>query len=350
MEYRPLGHIGIEVSAIGLGVMTFGGQTGEDDAFRQLDIAFDAGITLFDTAENYPTPIDPATQGRSEEVLGRWIAARGLRDRVVVATKVAGPGNAAGNMDHIRGPSRRLDRANIREAIDGSLRRLGIEAIDLYQVHWASRAVTTLGRSRFSLIPDPPDLVPVEETLAVLSELVDEGKVRAFGVCNESPWGVMRYLAVAEDKGHARLASIQNGYSLLDRSFELGLAEVAAREGTGLIAYSPLAGGTLTAKYGAAPTPIPGSRSSQSAGFLARLSPGKQRAIAAYAALARQHGLEPAHMALAFVRQRPFTTSVLMAASRVEQLEANLPAIDLVLPKDLLKAIDQVHDSHPNPA
>lgn len=349
MEYRPLGRTGIEVSAIGLGVMTFGGQTPEADAFRQLDMALDAGVTLFDTAENYPTPIDPATQGRSEEVLGRWLAARGVRERVVVATKVAGPGNAAGNMDHIRGAGRRLDRANIRAAAEASLRRLGTETIDLYQVHWASRAVTTLGRSRFSLVPDAPDAVPIEETLAALSELVSEGKVRAIGLCNESPWGAMRYLALAQEQGLARVASIQNGYSLLDRSFELGLAEVAMREGTGLIAYSPLAGGTLTAKYGATPVPIPGSRSSQSPGFLARLSPGKQKAILAYAELAREHGLEPAHMALAFARQRPFTTSVLMAASRAEQLEANLAAIDLVLPKELLKAIDAIHDAHPNP-
>lgn len=350
MEYRPLGRTGIEVSAIGLGVMTFGGQTGEDDAFRQLDMALGAGITLFDTAENYPTPIDPATQGRSEEVLGKWIAARGVRDKVVVATKVAGPGNAAGNMDHIRGSQRRLDRANIRAAVEASLRRLGTDRIDLYQVHWASRAVTTLGRSRFSAVPDAPDLVPIEETLAALSELVSEGKVRAVGVCNESPWGVMHYLGLAQDRGLARLASVQNGYSLLDRSFELGLAEVAVREGPGLVAYSPLAGGTLTGKYGAAPAPIPGSRSAQSPGFLARFSPGKQRAILAYAELAREHGLEPAHMALAFARSRPFITAVLMAASSAAQLEANLPAIDLTLPRELVKAIDAIHDAHPNPA
>lgn len=350
MEYRPLGRTGIEVSAIGLGVMTFGGQTSEDDAFCQLDMAFAAGVTLFDTAENYPTPIDPASQGRSEEVLGRWVAARGLRHKVVIASKVAGPGNAAGNMDHIRGPERRLDRANIRQAVEASLGRLGTDRIDLYQVHWASRALTTLGRSRFSLVPDAPDMVPIEETLAALAELAAEGKVRAVGVCNESPWGVMRYLAEAERNDRPRVASVQNGYSLLDRSFELGLAEAGMREQTGLIAYSPLAGGTLTGKYGADPSPIPGSRSSQSAGFLSRLSPGKQRAIQAYAQLAREHGIEPAHMALAFVRQRPFTTSVLMAASNTGQLERNLLAIDLVLPRELLKAIDAIHDAHPNPA
>jgi aryl-alcohol dehydrogenase-like predicted oxidoreductase len=349
LEYRQLGRSGIAVSAFGLGVMTFGGQTGEDDAFRQLDMALAAGVTLFDTAENYPTPISPQTQGRSEEILGRWIAARGVRGKVVVTTKVAGPGNAAGELSHIRGEARRLDRANIRQAAEDSLRRLGTEVIDLYQVHWSERAITTLGRSRYSHLPDAPNLVPIEETRAALSELADEGKIRAIGVCNESPWGVMRYLAASQAPEHARIVSIQNGYSLLDRAFELGLAEIAAREGAGLIAYSPLAGGTLTGKYGAAPAPIPGSRSSQSAGFLARFSEGKQRAILAYGELARAHGLEPAHMALAFARQQPFTTSVLMAASSVGQLKDNLGAIDLVLPKDLVQAINGVHDARPNP-
>lgn len=337
------------MSAIGVGVMTFGGQTGEDDAFRQLDMALDAGVTFFDTAENYPTPIAAETQGRSEEILGRWIAARGMRGRVVVATKVAGPGNAAGNMDHIRGPARRLDRANIRAAVEASLRRLGIERIDLYQVHWSERAISTLGRSRFSQLPDAAEQVAIEETLAALSELVDEGKLGAIGVCNESPWGVMRYLGEAERNGRARVASVQNGYSLLDRQFEVGLAEIAMREQAGLIAYSPLAGGTLTGKYGAQPAPIPGSRSSQSAGFLARFSEGKQRAILAYVALAGEHGLAPAHMALAFVRQQPFTTSVLMAASSAAQLEGNLGAIDLRLPRELIQAINAIHDANPNP-
>lgn len=349
MQYNQLGRTGISVSAFGLGVMTFGGQTPEEDAFRQLDMAFDSGITLFDTAENYPTPTGPETQGRSEDILGRWIAARGVRDRVVVATKVAGPGNAAGDMRHIRGDNRRLDAANIRLAVEDSLKRLGTHYIDLYQVHWAERPITTLGRTRYSLVPDAPEQVPIEETLGALGELVSQGKLRAVGVCNESPWGVMTYLAASEGGGMPRISSVQNAYSLLDRSFELGLAEVAVREQTGLIAYSPLAGGTLTGKYGDKPAPIAGSRSSQSAGFLARFSPAKRQAISAYVELAREHGLEPSHMALAFVRQQPFTTSVLMAASRAEQLAGNLGAIGLTLPKELVQAVNAIHDNNPNP-
>jgi aryl-alcohol dehydrogenase-like predicted oxidoreductase len=348
VDLRPLGRSDIRVSAVGLGVMTFGGQTPQDDAFRQLDMAFEAGVTLFDTAENYPTPISAETQGRSEEILGRWIAERRVRDRVVVATKVAGPGNAAGDMSHIRG-ERRLDRANILTAAEASLKRLGTDHIDLYQVHWPERAVTTLGRHRFSHLPDPPGLVPIEETLAALGELVQAGKVRAVGVCNESPWGVMRSLAAAESEGLPRLASIQNGYSLLDRQFELGLAEIAMREQTGLIAYSPLGGGLLTGKYAETAAPIAGSRSAAPGFAQARFTPQKLAATTAYVRLAREHGLDPAAMALAFVRDRPFTTSVLMAASRADQLAGNLASPSLTLPKELVKAIDAIHDAQPNP-
>jgi aryl-alcohol dehydrogenase-like predicted oxidoreductase len=349
MESRQLGSSEIWVSSFGLGVMTFGGQSDEADARRQLDLAFDSGITLFDTAENYPTPLSSVTQGRSEEILGRWIRDRGVRDRVIVATKVAGPGNAAGELRYLRGDARRLDRANIRQAIDDSLRRLDTDYIDLYQVHWPERPVTTHGRARYSYLPDAVGLTPIEETLAALAEAVTSGKVRQLGVCNESPWGVSTYLDASKKQGWPRIVAIQNGYSLLDRDFELALAEFAMREQLRLIAYSPLAGGTLTGKYGSAPEPIPGSRSSHSAAFMRRLSGPRVSAIGAYVELAHAHGLETAHMALAFARQQPFTASVLTAASHAGQLEDNLRAIDLVLSHELVKAINAVHDGRPNP-
>lgn len=340
MNYNQLGRTGVEVSSVGLGVMTYGAQTPEDDAFRQMDMAFAAGVTLFDTAENYPAPpVSAETQGRSEEILGRWVAARGVRARVVIATKVAGPGNPAGDISHIRGPDRRLDRRNIRAAAEASLRRLGVDYIDLYQVHWPERPVTTHGRDRFSDIPDAPQLVPIEDTLEALGELVAEGKVRALGVANESPWGVMRYLAAAEARGLPRIAAIQNGYSLVERRFEHGLAEIAMREQVGLIAYSPLARGLLTGKYSTSSAPAGGGV----------IGPKKLVATAAYLDLARSHGLPLAEMALAFARQRPFTASVLMAASTAGQLQANLRSLELTLSKDLIKAIDAIHDDHPNP-
>jgi len=347
MEYRLLGYSGTSVSAYGLGVMTFGGQTDEADALRQLDMAFDAGITLYDTAENYPTPISAATQGRSEEILGRWVKARGHQGRVVVASKVAGPGNAAGDMSHLRGDNRHLDRYNIAEAIDASLKRLGTDCIDLYQVHWPERAVSTHGRQRFSLLADAPGQVTIEETLAALTEHVASGKLRAVGVCNETPWGVMRYLFMADLLTVPRIASIQNGYSLLDRQFEIGLAEVSIREQIPLVGYSPLARGTLTGKYGLAATAEGTNANSQ---FTARmLSPGRRAAIDAYVALAQEAGLDPAHLALAFAAQQPFMGSVLMAASRADQLAGNLGAIGVSLSRETVQAINAIHDRHPNP-
>jgi aryl-alcohol dehydrogenase-like predicted oxidoreductase len=339
-ELRRLGRTELSVGSAALGVMTFGAKTAQEDAFRQLDLAFAAGVNLFDTAENYPAPVLAATQGRSEEILGRWIAERGLRSRVMIATKVAGPGNAAGDMAHIRGADRRLDRANIFAAVDGSLRRMRTDYIDLYQIHWPERPITTLGRSRFSYIPDAPALVPIEDTLAALGELVAAGKIRHLGVANESAWGVMRYLSAAQQKGLPRIVSIQNSYSLLDRQFEIGLAEIAMREGVGLLAYSPLGRGLLSGKYTDGSTNIDSNR---------RFSEKKLTATAAYASLAKRYGMDLPTMALAFARQKPFTTAVLMAASNTSQLEANLRSIEISLSKELIKEIDLIHDDTPNP-
>ncbi len=340
IELRKLGCSDLRVSSAALGVMTFGAKTAQADAFRQLDLAFAAGINLFDTAENYPAPVSAETQGRSEEILGEWVAERGIRSRVVIATKVAGPGNAAGDMTHIRGADRRLDRGNIVAAVNGSLRRLRTDYIDLYQVHWPERPITTLGRSRFSHIPDTPALVPIEETLAALGEMVAAGKVRHIGVANETPWGVMRYLIAARELGLSRIVSVQNGYNLIDRQFEIGLAEIAMREEVGLLAYSPLARGLLSGKY---LPQAPGTDTRP------RFSKKKLAVTAAYANLARRHGLALTTMALAFVRQKPFTTSVLMAASNTAQLESNLRSLNVTLPKELLKEIDSLHDDVPNP-
>ncbi len=339
-ELRRLGGTDVSVGAAALGVMTFGAKTSPEDAFRQLDLAFAAGINLFDTAENYPAPVLAETQGRSEEILGRWITERGIRGRVIIATKVAGPGNAAGNMAHIRGAERRLDRTNIFAAVDGSLRRMRTDYIDLYQIHWPERPITTLGRTRFSYIPDAPILVPIEDTLGALGELVAAGKIRHIGVANESAWGVMRYLSEAQQKGLPRIVSIQNSYSLLDRQFEIGLAEISMRERVGLLAYSPLGRGLLSGKYTDGSTNIEAN---------ARFSEKKRSVTAAYASLAKRYAMDLPTMALAFVRQKPFITAVLMAASNASQLEANLKSLEVTLPKELIKEIDLIHDDAPNP-
>jgi aryl-alcohol dehydrogenase-like predicted oxidoreductase len=245
-------------------------------------------------------------------------------------------------MSHIRG-DRHLDRANIMAAVEGSLKRLGTDYIDLYQIHWAERAITTqANRTRFADIPDAPTVVPIEATLEALAGVVAAGKVRHIGVANESPWGVMRYLEESGRRALPRIVTVQNGFSLLDRQFEIALAEVALREQVGLLGYSPLARGLLAGKFSSKEPP-------RTADGRARFSPKRMGATDAYVALAQRHGLDPAGMALAFVRQKPFTTAVLMASSSAEQLRENLRSLELTLSKELMKEIDSVHDEMPNP-
>jgi len=239
MQHRPLGHTGIDVSVLCLGTMTFGEQNTEAEAHAQLDRALAAGIDFIDTAEMYPVPPRAETQGMTESYIGSWLAARGRRDRVVLATKVAGRGEW---INWLRGGGHRLDRRNIESALDASLRRLSTDYVDLYQLHWPDRETNFFGKLGFSPALED-DSVPLLETLEVLGDLVKSGKVRAVGVSNETPWGLMRYLSLAERHGLPRMASIQNPYSLLNRSFEIGLAEVAIREQCGLLPIRPLASG-----------------------------------------------------------------------------------------------------------
>lgn len=349
MKLVKLGQSDLQVSDVGLGVMTFGAQTDEHAAYQQLDRAFEAGITLFDTAENYPAPVDPKTQGLSEIFLGRWLATRGLRDRVIVATKVAGPGNAPGDMTHIRGEARRLDRANISMAVDDSLRRLQTDYIDVYQVHWPERPITTLRRARYSHLPDQSGNVPIEETLSALDEQVRAGKVRHIGVCNESPWGLMQYLTHAAQDSLPRVVSLQQSYSLLDRHLESGLAEILMQERVGLLGYSPLASGLLTGKYDSGKV-LAETRSSLFPGFERRFATPVRDAVRAYSALAQELGVPLAALALAFARQQPFMSSVLMAARTTAQLQDNLAALDVVLSQEVLSMINAIHDRQPNPA
>ena len=249
MEYRTLGDSGIEVSLIGLGTMTWGEQNSERDAHEQIDYAIGQGVTLIDAAEMYPVPPKPDTQGRTEAYIGTWLAQhRAQRERIVLATKIAGPARQPHNPRHIRGEGNQFDRKNLTEALDGSLKRLQTDYVDLYQLHWPDRSTTTFGRPAYPWVDDAYT-VPIEETLGVLAEFVKAGKVRAIGVSNETPWGVAQFLRAAEKLGLPRIASIQNPYSLLNRTFENGLSEFTHRDGVGLLAYSPLAFGWLSGKY-----------------------------------------------------------------------------------------------------
>lgn len=343
MKRRALGRSGLETSVIGLGTMTWGEQNSEVEAHAQLDAAVDAGVNFIDAAEMYPVPPRAQTQGRTEQYLGSWLKARGRRDEMLVATKVTGPAD----FPWLRGGPR-PSAQHIRRAIDDSLRRLQTDYVDLYQVHWPDRSTNFFGRLGYEP-QDDAGAVPIEETLGALDELVRAGKARHVGVSNETPWGLMRYLRLAEERGWPRIASIQNPYSLLNRSFEVGLAEFAHREQVGLLAYSPLGFGVLSGKYldGARP---PRARLTLFERFQRYTGARVESAVRAYVALAREHGLDPAQMALAYAASRPFVASVLIGATTMEQLRANLAAAALALPRDVVARIEEIHRDHPNPA
>ncbi|MCE8010974.1 NADP(H)-dependent aldo-keto reductase [Halomonas daqingensis] len=342
MQTRPLGDTGIEVSRLCLGTMTFGEQNSESDAHDQLDRAVAFGINFIDAAEMYPVPPRAETQGRTEAYIGSWLKRRESRDDVIIATKVTGPG-----LEHIRGGPR-LNREHIHQAIDASLERLQTDYVDLYQLHWPERSTNYFGRLGYEH-DEEENAVSLEETLGVLKELVDAGKVRAIGLSNETPWGVMKALQLAERLGLPRVASIQNPYNLLNRSFEVGLAEIAHRENVGLLAYSPLAFGVLSGKYldGARPE---NARLTLFERFKRYTSPLAEQATRAYVDIAREHDLDPAQMALAFVNSRSFLTSNIIGATTMEQLEDNLASESLKLEQSVLEAIEEVHRRIPNPS
>lgn len=346
MRFKQLGRTGISVSEICLGTMTWGEQNSEAEAHEQLNYAWSRGINFLDTAEMYPIPPCAETQGRTETYIGTWLAARGKRDDVVIATKVAGRGERNG-ITYLRPLPIRLDKRNITAALEASLQRLQTDYVDLYQLHWPDRLTPLFGGTDYVHAPSPED-VPIEETLGVLGELVNAGKVRAIGLSNETPWGVMQFLQAAEKHGLPRVASIQNAYSLVNRTFEPGLSEIALREDVGLLPYSPLAGGTLSGKYigGARPA---GSRMTISNRFTRYKSPQAERAIEAYVALARQYGLDPCQMALAYVAAKAFVTSTIIGATSMAQLKTDIDGFDLTLSPDVVAGIEATHKDSPNP-
>ncbi|MFC0226254.1 NADP(H)-dependent aldo-keto reductase [Serratia aquatilis] len=345
MQYHRIPHSSLEVSVLGLGTMTFGEQNSEADAHAQLDYALAAGINLIDTAEMYPVPPRPETQGLTEQYIGSWIKARDNRDKIVLASKVTGP--VRGNDSGIR-PQQALDRKNIRAALDASLKRLNTDYLDLYQLHWPQRTTNCFGKLSYQYT-DEKATIPLLETLEALTEQVRAGKIRYIGVSNETPWGVMRYLQLAEKHELPRIVSIQNPYSLLNRSFEIGLAEISQHEGVELLAYSSLAFGTLSGKYlnGAKPA---GARNTLFSRFTRYTSQQSQLAVAEYVALAKKHNLDPCQMALAFVRQQPFVASTLLGATTLEQLKTNIDSFNVVLDSEVLQALEEIHTRFTIPA
>ena len=344
MEYRHLGRTDIKVSAICLGTMTFGEQNSEAEAHEQLDYAVAEGVNFIDTAEMYPVPPGAETYGRTEEYIGTWLNKRGNRDQVILASKVAGP---ARDLSYLRHGQARLDRPNIEAALDGSLKRLQTDYLDLYQLHWPDRSTNTFGKLGYQHDP-ADDPVPIEETLQVLGDLVRAGKVRHIGLSNETPWGAMRFLQAAKELNLPRPVTVQNPYSLLNRSFEIGMAEIAHREDLGLMAYSPLAFGVLSGKYLGGNQPA-GARLTLFDRFRRYRGRRGQSATEAYVSLARSQGLDPAQMALTYVASRPFVTSVIIGATTLEQLAADIKSLDLELSQVVLAGIEEIHQDNPNP-
>ncbi|MFZ2018088.1 MAG: aldo/keto reductase [Methyloceanibacter sp.] len=344
MEYRELGRTGVKVSALCLGTMTFGEQNSEAEGHAQLDYGVERGINFLDASEIYPIPPKPETQGRTEAIIGTWLAARKNRDKIIVATKVAG----RTKMNWLRksGVRGRQSPEQITEAIEASLARLRTDYIDLYQLHWPDRPMRIFEGLDYLHIEG--DSHPIHEILAVLGKLVADGKVRFVGLSNETPWGVMSFFKASEQHGLPRIASIQNAYNIVNRSYEIGLSEITYREQVSLLGYSPLGQGYLSGKYEGGALP-PKSRKT----LFDRLGRYEQangpKAVSTYVALARRHGLDPAQMAIAFAVSRPFVTSAIIGATTLAQLKTDIAALDLKLDAQVLADIEQIHLDYPNP-
>ena len=346
MQKIQLGSSKLQVSKICLGTMTFGEQNTEADAHSQLDYALERGINFIDTAEMYPVMPRAETQGSTERYIGSWLKKSGKRGQVVLATKISGP-NATAHW--VRGGKSNFDAANIRSAVETSLQRLQTDHIDLYQLHWPSRNVPIFGNNVFNPKAER-NSVAIEDTLAVLGELIKEGKLGAIGVSNESSWGVSEFIKQSELKGLPRIATIQNLYNLSARGYETALLdETCFRENVSLLAYSPLAFGQLSAKYHDDPK-APGRLTIFPHSWSPRyVRPGVLAAVAQYARLARDNGLTPTQLALAWCYSRWFVASTIIGATTMAQLKENIDAFDIQLSPELIAKVDAIHTSLPNP-
>jgi aryl-alcohol dehydrogenase-like predicted oxidoreductase len=345
MKYKPLGQSGLDVSLICLGTMTWGEQNTESEAHQQLDYAWEQGVNFLDAAEMYPVPPRKETQGLTEVYIGTWMKARQNRDKVFVATKVAGP---SGRLTYLRGGDLRLNRHHITQAVEDSLKRLQTDYIDIYQLHWPDRETNNFGSLGYR--HDPKDTpIPLEETYAVLIDLIQAGKIRHWALSNETPWGTMTFLKLADRNKWPKPVSIQNPYSLLNRSYEVGMAEISIREHCGLLAYSPLAMGMLTGKYDGGQKP-PKARLTVFHQFERYIGQRAKTAASRYNTMAKAHGLTPTQLALAFVNQQEFLTSNIIGATTLAQLKENIDTANLPpLDSGILAEIEAIHQEFTYP-
>lgn len=345
MKYTILPNTDIKVSKICLGTMTWGNQNTEAEAHEQMHYALEKGVNFFDAAELYPVPANAQTYGDTERIIGSWFQKTGNREKVVLASKIAGGGDYTA---HIR--SGGFVEKNIADAIENSLKRLQTEYIDLYQLHWPSRGVNCFGVRDYPYKTSTKEAENSLEIIETLHDFIKQGKIRQFGLSNETPWGTMKYVQTAEQHNLPRPITIQNSYSLIHRGYEIGLSEVSMRENVGLLAYSPLAQGVLSGKYLDGNLPE-GARGTLFPRFMARYrNEGSEKAVALYLDIAKKHGLTLSELSLAFINQLPFVTSNIIGATKMDQLKENINSINIDLSDEILEEINSVHMLIPNPA
>ena len=344
MDYNLLPGTEIKVSKICLGTMTFGRQNNEKEGHDQMDYSYDRGINFFDTAELYPVPPSPETQGKTEKIIGSWLKKTGKRDKIIIASKVAGPSSFS---QHIR-KNMSYSKATINEAINNSLKRLRTDYIDLYQIHWPERVTNFFGKRGFEFHKEDQWNYNFDLILDVLNENIKEGKIRNIGISNETPWGLMKYVNESNEN-RPKIISIQNPYSLLNRTFEIGNSEICHKENIGLLAYSPLGFGTLTGKYLGGNMPK-NARLTLFPHYDRFSNKESKKAIQKYYNLAKENGMSLTTMALSFVNDRSFVTSNIIGATSIDQLKENIDSYKIFLSDELLDKINIIHNNQPNPA
>ena len=344
MKFRKLGTTDIDVSLICLGTMTWGTQNTEKDAFEQMDYAVSQGINFFDTAEIYSVPPTSDSYGKTEVMIGNWFEKRKNRDKIILASKVAGPG-----CGWIRGGGNNFDEKQIGEAIDGSLKRLKTDYIDLYQLHWPERSTNYFGSRDYSHNNKEGKWNSFEDILSALSKYIKSGKIRYIGMSNETPYGLSRYLEISKNKGTARMMSVQNPYNLVNRTYEIGMSEISIRQKCGLLVYYPLAAGALSGKYRNGEMPE-NSRMALFKGWERHLNPLAMRAYDEYCKLAKDFNLTMVQLAQSFVNSRPFVTSNIIGATTMEQLKENIDSVNIDFTDEMMERVDKIHNENPNPS
>jgi|TARA_B110000495_G_scaffold33350_1_gene26138 aryl-alcohol dehydrogenase-like predicted oxidoreductase len=344
MKFKKLGNTNLDVSVICLGTMTWGTQNSEKDAFEQMDYSVNNGVNFFDTAEIYSVPPDSESFGKTETMIGNWFEKRRNREKIILASKVAGP-----RLDWIRGGENNYNEKNIGKAIDGSLKRLKTDYIDLYQLHWPERSTNCFGRREFQVNKDEAEWNDFESVLKALEKFIKSGKIRYIGMSNETPYGLSKYLELSKNKDLPRMMSVQNPYSLVNRTYEIGMSEISIREKCGLLVYYPLAAGALSGKYRGGQMPK-NSRMTLFKGWERMINPLAMKAYDEYYELAREYNMTMVQLAQAFVNSRPFVTSNIIGATTMEQLKENIGSIGRELTEEMMEKINLIHNNNPNPS